>query len=136
MLLLISRAGVHLLLIWALTVALGSCTPAPQGPQGRDSLKKFSFDLTSLDAHGLRGEESGLCALSYEFCIPAMPVLAEQVRKIDPTLVIFDHAPGRSQCADDTFLCIGSTHQPGYRNVLLRLSRLSYIERIDEAFFE
>lgn len=130
------HATYRLLLIGLLGVTLLGCTPAQQWPQGPSLWEKFTFDLESLDHQGLRGEDSGLCALSYEFCIPARPVLAEQVRKIDPSVVVFDHAPGRSQCGDDTFLCIGTTHQPGYREVLIRLARLSYVERIDEALFE
>lgn len=115
---------------------MASCTPAPQWSGHAQGLTKLTFDLTELDEQGLCGQADGLRALSYEFCIPARPVLAEQVRKIDPSIVIFDQAPGRSQCGSDTFLCIGSTYQPGFRDILLRLSALSYVESIHEAVFE
>jgi hypothetical protein len=127
------HASYRLLLIGLLGVSLLGCTPAQQWPQGQSWLEKFTFDLASLEDPSSSAEASGLCALSYQFCIPARPVLAEQVRKIDPSVVIFDYAPDRSRCGDETFLCIGTTHQPDYRSVLIRLAKLPYIERIDEA---
>ena len=36
----------------------------------------------------------------------------------------------------DELLCLGHTHQPGYRAVLERLSALPFVADIHEAFFE
>jgi hypothetical protein len=112
------------------------CAPSQPTTEHAAAWAKLTFDLQSLNVDGLQGPAHGLRALSYEFCIPARPVLAEQVRKIDPTVVVFDRAPGRVGCTRDQFLCIGTTHQPGYRTVLFQLARLSYVASIQEAVFE
>jgi hypothetical protein len=43
---------------------------------------------------------------------------------------------GRIGCTGDQYLCVGSTHQPGFRAVLARLARLPYIDRIEQSFGE
>ena len=45
-------------------------------------------------------------------------------------------ARGRIGCNPSELLCIGNTHQPGFRHVLAARSRLPYMARIDQAFFE
>ena len=101
-----------------------------------DPLSKITFPLDQLNEEGLMGPPDGLRALDYEFCIPGDAAHAAQVRDIDPTLRIFIHSRGRIGCGPGEYLCVGSTHQPGFRTVLRRLASLPYVRRIDQAFFE
>ena len=50
--------------------------------------------------------------------------------------VVMHRARGRIGCRPKELLCIGSTHQPAYLEVLQALSQLPYVARIDQAFFE
>jgi hypothetical protein len=70
-------------------------------------------------------------SLSYEFCIPADENHWAQVRRIDPSVQV-SRSPGRIGCTKNQYLVIGDTHQPGWQTVLKALSRLNYIQRIDE----
>ena len=96
---------------------------------------KIAFDLAGLGEEGLRGPPDGRRALAYEFCIPATPACRAEVATIDST-VQFMSASGRIGCSRDEWLCVGSTHQENFREALRRLAGLSYVERIDECFFE
>ena len=97
---------------------------------------KIRFDIDRLDADGLQGPRDGLRALHYEYCIPDRPDAVREVTAIDPTLQIQRGSPGRVGCAAGELLCLGHTHQPGYRAVLQRLATLPFIAEIHEAFFE
>jgi heat shock protein HslJ len=97
---------------------------------------KIRFDLDRLDPDGLQGPPDGLRALHYEYCIPDKPEAVRQVTAIDPTLQIQRGSPGRVGCAAGELLCLGHTHQPGYRAVLERLATLPFVAEIHEAFFE
>ena len=57
------------------------------------------------------------------------------MREIDGS-VEMHRSRGRVGCSGGELLCIGSTHQPGYREVLDALTRLPYVTRIEQAFFE
>jgi hypothetical protein len=94
------------------------------------------FDPGRLDAGGLQGPPDGLRALHYEFCIPGRPAILQAVSAIDPTLRCYRGSPGRIGCAPDELLCLGHTHQPGYRQVLQSLADLPEIDEIREARFE
>ncbi|MHC4910920.1 MAG: hypothetical protein ACYTF9_14525 [Planctomycetota bacterium] len=100
------------------------------------SLRKITFDLDSIGEGGLCGPDDGRVAVSYEFCIPDDEFNAAEVRRIDPTLTISPGSHGRIGCGEMQALCIGSTHQPGFRDVLARLAALPYVEEIRECFFE
>ncbi|MFQ5583837.1 MAG: hypothetical protein ACE5GL_05325 [Calditrichia bacterium] len=97
---------------------------------------KIAFDLDRLNEAGLYGPPDGLRALSYEFCIPAREDYADEVKAIDPTIDISAGSPGRVDCSEDQFLCMGNTHQKNFREVLLRLAALPYVDRIEESVFE
>jgi hypothetical protein len=99
-------------------------------------MSKITFSLAQLNQDGLYGPPGGLRALHYEFCIPGDAAHAAQVRQIDPTLQVFPESRGRIGCGPKEFLCIGSTHQPGFKTVLFKLASLPYVRRIDQAFFE
>jgi hypothetical protein len=94
------------------------------------------LNLEQLNENGLYGPPGSQRALHYEFCLPAAPELESQVRQIDPTIQIFKTSPGRIGCTKEEYLCIGNTHQPNFKTVLLELANLPYVKRIDQAFFE
>jgi hypothetical protein len=94
------------------------------------------FDLDKLNSEGLFGPEDGLRALSYEFCIPASEARVKEVEAIDSTVAIQRSSPGRIGCIEAEYLAIGQTHQPDFLEVLVRLSRLPYVNEIQEAHFE
>jgi hypothetical protein len=122
--------------ILALLPALLSLACAQESSQQAPAAEKIGFDLARLNEQGLQGPPDGLRALSYEFCIPADSAYAAEVQRIDPTLTLYPNSPGRIGCGDDAYLCVGSTHQPGFADVLHRLAALPYVARIEEAFFE
>jgi hypothetical protein len=98
--------------------------------------EKITFDVTSLDDDGLYGAANGKRALSYEFCIPDMERYKSKVMHIDLTLQCMSESPGRIGCGTHENLCIGSTHQKNFRDVLWDLAELTYVTRIDQSFFE
>jgi hypothetical protein len=101
-----------------------------------DPRSKVSFDLGQLNDPGLYGPPNGLRVLDYEFCIPADPAFEVQVKAIDPTIVIFTGSKGRVGCAPGEKLCIGNTHQPEFKAVLLKLADLPYVKQINQCFYE
>jgi hypothetical protein len=109
--------------------------------QSRNSLmdaggQKVELDLESLDADGLRGPPAGKVAVSYEFAIPnTAPCLAE-VKRIDATVRCMPGSRGRVGATEMQCLCVGSTHQDHFREVLRALAALPYVERIIECHFE
>jgi hypothetical protein len=100
------------------------------------SQEKITFDVSSLDQDGVHGGPNGKRALSYEFCIPDMERYQSKVKHIDSTLQCMSGSPGRIGCGTYENLCIGSTHQNNFKDVLRGLAELPYITRIDQSFFE
>ena len=96
---------------------------------------KIKFDLSQLDKDGLSGPDDGKRSISYEFCIPDNKINRDKVKKIDKSIQ-FTKAMGRSMCGKNQILCLGNTHQPNSVKVLERLSKLTYIEKITETYFE
>ena len=122
----------HLVLI--LPAILAGCS-APQ-PAPLDPRAKIEFDLEALDADGLRGPPDGKVAVDYEFVIPDTPAARETVSRIDPSVHFFPGSRGRIGAQPGECLCIGSTHQPRHREILLALARLPEIARIIECHHE
>jgi hypothetical protein len=125
-------------LVAVLTWAVAACAsmgPAPPLGEG-DLSPKIRLDLSGVNADGLYGPPNGSRALAYEFCIPARQEAADEVRAIDPTVQIYPSSRGRIGCTREQYLCIGSTHQPGYRAVLANLAQLDYVARIDPSHAE
>jgi hypothetical protein len=116
-------------------LACSACSMRSSGA-GSDVPSKITFDLTQLDDEGLAGPPDGQVAISYEFCVPTTQAIQDEIRHIDPTARLYPGALGRIGCAKDRILCIGSTHQQGWRSVLQNLAHLDYIERIDRSFAE
>ena len=105
--------------------------PVQLPPAPADAVStKIHFDLFEFNDDGLYGPPDGLRAAMYEFCIPAGADLAVEVASIDPTVQIYASSPGRIGCGSDEYLCIGSTGQPGFREVLANLAQLEYVSRI------
>jgi len=78
----------------------------------------------------------GKRALSYEFCIPNTEENRCEVQRIDPTVRFFSGSPGHIGCGSQEILCIGSTRQKDVAAVLRQLAELTYVHRIEQAFFE
>jgi hypothetical protein len=97
---------------------------------------KIHFDLSEFNDDGLYGPPDALRAAMYEFCIPARADLAAEVASIDPTVQIYASSPGRIGCGSNEYLCIGSTGQPGFREVLANLAQLQYVSRIQLSVLE
>ena len=102
--------------------------------QNRD--RKIELDLSGLNAAGLHGPPDGLRSLEYEFSIPDTPELRARVREIDPTARFHPGSRGRVGAGPGECLCIGSTHQPEWRNVLNRLSAMPEIRRVIRCDYE
>jgi hypothetical protein len=111
-------------------VALTACASAPP-----DS-PKIAIDLTNVNEQGLRGRETGLRAVHYEFCIPPEERYAAEVRKIDATAQLLPGGRGRIGCSGGQVLVLGNTLQRSYRLVLDQLASLPYVGRIQESHFE
>jgi len=118
-----------------LLAACTSCIGVSQGTEP-DPRGKVEMDLTCLDADGLRGPPGGRVSMSYEFCIPNTPECRAEVKAIDRTAQLSPGSRGRIGCGNGQCLCIGSTHQANYRQVLRRLAGLPYVGRIVECHFE
>ncbi len=97
---------------------------------------KIEFDLDSLDADGLRGPPGGQVAVDYEFSIPNTPEDRAAVKRIDASVEFMPGSRGRIGAQPHECLCIGSTHQPHFREVLLALGRLAAVARIIECHHE
>ncbi len=97
---------------------------------------KIGFDINAIDKEGLIGPPDGKVALSYEFCIPVDDKSVNEVLKIDPSVKIHKKSKGRVACNKMEWLCIGNSHQEHAKAKIQRLAELSYIKRIQRAYFE
>jgi hypothetical protein len=97
---------------------------------------KLGFDLADLDESGLIGPPDGKVAVSYELCVPKDQKLVDEVRSIDPSIAIHADSRGRIGCSPAEVLCLGSTHQHSFREILERLCALPYVRRIERTWFE
>ena len=132
------RAGFFAAALWVVGCGGGGKAGSDAGkvePEAAD-LQKIEFALGRVNAGGLVGPPDGLRALSYEFCVPDRPAELAEVQHLDPSVQLMRGARGRIGCEADEVLCLGSTHQPEWRNVLTNLARLPYVRRIAEAHFE
>ena len=98
---------------------------------------KITFDLSAISPEGLIGDKTknNLRSVSYEFCIPAKPATLKEVKAIDKT-VQYSRSRGRIGCNSNQYLCIGETHQPQWQTVLLKLTKLDYVKKIDQFWGE
>lgn len=113
------------------------CSPSPPpSPPVPAELGKIKFSLRDIAPDGLRGLPDGQVAVAYEFCVPRDDRLYAEIRRLDPSVQIHPGSRGRSGCGNDQALCTGSTHQPGWLEVLRQLAALTYVTEIRECFFE
>jgi len=103
--------------------------------QAENPSDKITFDLSAISPEGLIGDKNSLRSVGYEFCIPAQPDTRKEVKAIDPT-VQFSRSRGRIGCQNHQYLCIGETHQPEWKAVLLKLAELDYVKKIDQFWGE
>jgi len=106
-----------------------------QCPKKTDKVNqaKIKFDYAAIDDSGLR---NGEVAVDYEFCIPADQQILDQVMKIDQGIRVMKSSRGRIGCTAQQWLCINSTHSPDWEKKLYAIASLSYVERIEETFYE
>lgn len=114
-------------------IAACSQKPAPEDPAVWNKVK---IDFNRLDENGLSGPPDGKVAVSYEYCIPADDKYWNEVKKIDGTSQIQKGSKGRVGCTANQWLVLGSTHQKNYRRVIYELASLTYVQQIQETFFE
>ena len=112
--------------------AIAVTPPAMRAENVRD---KITFDWSAISPAGLIGNQQSLRSVGYEFCIPAQADTVKAVKAIDPT-VQFSRSRGRIGCQSNQYLCIGETHQPDWKAVLLKLAGLNYVKRIDRFWGE
>lgn len=98
-------------------------------------LNKITFDISRISPEGLIGSDDNLRSLSYEFCIPKNPEYLTQIKDIDPK-ISFSNSNGRIGCTENQYLGIGDTHKPNWREILMAIANLDYVERIDQFFGE
>lgn len=122
----------HIAVIFLGGVFLGCSEPEKEV----DPMLKVELDLSVLDEDGLRGPADGKVDVSYEFVIPDTGDCRAEVSRIDPTVRFVPSSKGRIGAKEGECLCIGSTHQPGYEDVLLSLAELPYVKRIIPCYFE
>lgn len=127
--------SIWLILIFTMVTQIG-CNNASKTVKPAAPVKKIEIDLSSLDENGLRGPDDGKVSVAYEFCIPDKPKFRTEVKAIDKTVEFYPGAKGRIGANSDECLCIGNTHQQDFRQVIEKLSRLTYIKRIIECHFE
>lgn len=122
-------------LFWLLpSLCIAGCGRQAQAPL--DSRAKIELELEALDANGLRGPPDGKVAVDYEFAIPDTAAAREAVSRIDPSVAFMAGSRGRIGAQPGECLCLGSTHQPRHREILLALARLPEIARIIECHHE
>jgi uncharacterized membrane protein (UPF0127 family) len=103
---------------------------------GEAPVDTIGFDLSGIDAQGLIGPPDGKRLLHYELCLPRDETLIRQALEVDPSLELHHGARGRIGCSDAQILALGHTGLPGHEARLIGLARLTYVHRIEQAFFE
>ena len=114
---------------------LTAIAATPQTMRADSIRDKITFDLSAISPEGLIGNQQSLRSVGYEFCIPAQPDTRKEVKAIDQT-VQFSRSRGRIGCQNHQYLCIGETHQPEWKTVLLKLAELDYVKKIDRFWGE
>ena len=100
------------------------------------NIDKFDFDINALDKDGLMGLATGKVSVDYKFCIPKGEEYIKTVQDIDPDIKIHRSSFGRNKCADTQVTAVGTTNQPGHREILLRLSKLDFVEKFNRVWYE
>lgn len=96
------------------------------------TLNKITFDISTTSRERLNSPPDRLRSVSYEFCIPAKEQFLTEVKAIDPSVIFHASSRGRIGCQTNQYLCIGTIQSPQWKEILLSLARLDYVERIDQ----
>jgi len=126
-------------MMFVIPCAILACAKADKTDTEKDDTTwrdKIAFDLSQIRPDGLTGTPDGLVSVSYEFCIPKDDEIIERVMAIDPTIKRMSEAPGRIGCGKTEILCIGSTHNPRWREILRQIASLDFVERIERTDWE
>ena len=65
------------------------------------------------------------------FCIPAYPMLAEQVRQIDPNITILDPDHPENPCPSVSYHCMANLPLEDADRKIKKWARLNYVQRIE-----
>jgi hypothetical protein len=134
---LISKYLKNILFFISMLLLTSFCTTTNQkSVSDQEAIKKITFDLQMFNDDGLYGEPDGLVALDYKFCIPFNDEYKNEVASIDTTISFHKGTGIRNGCSANEYLCIGNTHQKGFKDILLQLASLDYIDRIEQMFWE
>lgn len=121
------------LAVLSASLLLAPLTPAAALPLSQRPAQKITFELPASD-QGIAGAEVEW--IGYEFCIPATDAHVAEVEALDPSVQHFAGSRGRIGCRSDQYLCIGNTGQPNWRDRLMAIASLDYVERIDRFWGE
>jgi hypothetical protein len=113
-----------------------ACTRKNSPPEDPAVWNKVKIDFSKIDEKGLAGPPNGKVAVNYEFCIPAEEKFWSEVKNIDKTAQAMKGSKGRIGCDKSQWLVVGSTHQENYKRVIYELAALTYVQKIQETFFE
>ena len=94
---------------------------------------KIQFDYSAIDEQGLR---NGEVAVDYEFCIPASEAILQELLNIDSSIRVMKSSKGRIGCTNQQWLCINTTHTQDWKRKLNAIASLSFVEKIQETFYE
>lgn len=97
---------------------------------------KITFDISAISPEGLIGNPDGLTSVDYEFCIPINERSIVEVFAIDPTIKFYPHSRGRINCNRGQYLCIANTQNSRWKEILLSIAGLDYVERIARFYGE
>lgn len=100
----------------------------------KNAEEKMNFSFSKLDKKGLIKEKG--TSLAYEFCIPNTEANLNEIKAIDESIAVYKSSKGRIGCSKDEILCIGETVDKDYKNILIEISKKSYVKSINESFFE
>jgi len=119
----------------SLLLVLGCNTP--KGSKASpETMSKINFNLNELDEQGLIGPPTGKVALDYEFCIPRTEEHTAIIKKVNPRIKISPKSRGRIGCTRSQQLCIGTTGQENWKNILMETANLDFVEKIERTFYE
>lgn len=124
------------LFIYMLLIYVSEPQVLSQNLTNEPIVDKITFDISQISPDGLIGSSGAKRYLSYEFCIPANKQAIETIQTIDPTINIYRQSPGRIGCQDNQYLCIGETHNKQWKQILLSIAQLDYVERIEQFWGE
>ena len=95
-------------------------------------LQKIEFDHQAIDANGMHQGVS----VDYEFCIPREQKNIDEVKAIEPEVLISQTSQGRIRCSRPEYLCIVSTRDATWKEKLFRIAALDYVKRMIRTYYE